>query len=167
MKFLLSLMIFCGIFTCNGFAQDSTLIEFELKDQFDRSYSQNSFEDNIIILLGADRQGSQYTNSWGTILADSLRKYDVLDEVEFVALADLRAVPRLMRGMIKGYFPDDKNDWVLMDWEGRFPIAYDFESDHCNILIFNKNKKLIFQTSVTEYDENVADKAISAVLQAR
>ena len=167
MKFLLFLMIFSGIFTHAVFAQDSTLIEFELKDQFGRTYDQNGFEDQIIILLGADRQGSEFTDLWGTTLADSLRSYNILDQVVFVALADLRAVPKLMRGIIKSYFPDNQEKWVLMDWQGRFPIAYDFRPDHCNILIFNQNKKLIFQTAVTDYEESVAEKAIAAVLGAR
>ena len=167
MKFMLSLMIFCGIFACNGFAQDSTLIEFEIKDQFGRQYNQTGFTDSVIILLGADRQGSKFTDLWGTTLADSLRQYGSLDQVVFVALADLRAVPKLMRGMIKSYFPDNKEKWVLMDWQGRFAIAYDFRPDHCNILIFNQNKKLIFQTAVTEYQETVAKSAIAAVLGAR
>mgnify|MGYP006281184163 CR=1 FL=1 len=167
MKFtLLSTLAVLLLMNGSLWAQDSTLIQFELKDQFGRDYDETSFENKIIILLGADRKGSQYTDLWGPTLADSLRQRGIIDSVEFVALADLRAVPGLMRGIVKGYFPDAKDKWVLMDWRGVFPQAYDFVDDSCNLLIFDPQQRLMFQQAVTDYDPRVAKQVLRAVQRA-
>ncbi len=39
-----------------------------------------------------------------------------------------------------------------MDWKGRFAKAYQFEKEASNILIFNRNKKLVFKVGVRELD---------------
>jgi len=150
-------------FACPAWPGDSKLIDFDLKDQFDQSYDRNSFDGKIVILLGADRQGSHFTDEWGPTLADSLRRRQIIDRIQFVAVADLHGVPGFMKKMIKGFFPKDKSKWCLMDWDGAFPQAYDFIKHSCNILVFNREKKLIFQQNVTSYDPRVATTILQTI----
>lgn len=56
-------------------AQESTLIEFKLKDQFDREYSSESWQGNILIVIGSDREGSQYSQTLGRSHSQSAGRF--------------------------------------------------------------------------------------------
>lgn len=144
-------------------ANETRLIDFEMQDQFDSTYNQNSFDGKVIILLGADRKGSQFTGQWGSTLADSLIARGQIDSVKFVALATLQGVPKIMKGMVKGMFPKEKQNWTLMDWDGAFANAYDFEPEKCNIVVFDVEKNVVAQMVVTEYDASSAHVIVDAI----
>ncbi len=131
------------------FSQDSTLIDFKIKDQFDRVYTENSWPDSIIVIIGSDRKGSEFSGTWSGAIKDSLKNEPGFERVKFVGLSDLRGVPFFLKGFVRGKFPKDPANWVLMDWKGRFPKAYQFKKDHCNILIFDKQRQLIHQSAGT------------------
>ncbi len=150
----LILIFLLSLFTWSS-ALETTLIDFELQDQFDSTFNQNSFDGKIVIIIGADRQGSKYTDQWGQALGDSLRTRNI-DNVQFVALATLTGVPGMMKGMVKGFFPKEKENWVLMDWQGVFADAFDFSAKKCNILVFDKEKKLLVNEPVTDFDKATA-----------
>lgn len=144
-------------------AQETALIDFELQDQFDSTYNQNSFDGKVILLLGADRGGSQFTGQWGSTLADSLIAREQIAGVKFVPLATLLGVPKLMKGMIKGFFPKEKQNWTLMDWDALFAGAYNFEAEKCNIVVFDVDKNLIMHKAVTEFDELTARAILDSI----
>lgn len=131
------------------FSQDSTLIDFKIKDQFDRVYTQTSWTDSIIVIIGSDRKGSEFSGTWSGAIKDSLNKLPGFTRVKFVGLSDLRGVPFFLKGYVRGRFPKDPENWVLMDWKGHFSKAYQFKEAHCNILIFDKRRQLIHQTAGT------------------
>lgn len=158
--FLLCILLFVA--SC-AFSQNTALIDFSLKDQFDQAYDQHSFPDKYIILLGADREGSQYTHFWGPLLADSLKNREFIEQVEFVALANLHGVPGIMKKIIKGFFPKEKENWVLLDWEGLFATTYGFAPEQCNILVFDAEKQLVLHEAVTAYDSVTATKILYAI----
>lgn len=129
---------------------DSTMVTFELQDQFDREYSDQSWPDKIIVLIGSDRGGSQFNAPWGEQIYLELQIDDAIDEVQIIGLADLRGVPFFLKGFVKGKFPRDRERWVLMDWDGQFAHSYNFEKDVSNILVFNAAGDLVYQTSARE-----------------
>lgn len=131
------------------FPQDSTLIDFKIKDQFGRTYTADSWPDSIIVIIGSDRKGSEFSGTWSGAIKDSLKNEPGFDRVKFVGLSDLRGVPFFLKGYVRGKFPKEPDNWVLMDWKGRFPEAYQFKEDHCNILIFDAHRQLIHQTAGT------------------
>jgi hypothetical protein len=144
-------------------ATEKKLIEFSIKDQFGEEYTQNSFDAAYILVLGADREGSQYTDQWGPTLADSLKKDGRIDSVVFVALANLQGVPGMMKGMIKGFFPKEKENWVLLDWDGEFDQAYGFVENKCNILLFDQGRNLVMHEAVTDYMAETAERILNAI----
>lgn len=143
------------------FAQNNKMISFELEDQFGEVYTDNSWPGKIVILLGSDKGGSTYNEIWGKAIYDSLKTEIGFEKVQMVGLSDLSSVPFFMKWVIRGKFPEEKEKWVLMDWDGEFLEAYNFKEDAANILIFNSDKILVYQESLTEID----DKILSEILR--
>jgi len=145
------------------FAQNNKMISFELEDQFGEVYTDNSWPGKIVILLGSDKGGSVYNEVWGKAIYDSLKNDLGFEKIQMVGLSDLNSVPFFMKWMIKGKFPDEKEKWVLMDWDGEFPEAYNFKEDMANILIFNSDKILVCQESLTKIDDKILFKILSTI----
>ena len=145
------------------FAQEVKLISFTLKDQFDREYTERSFPDKILIIIAADRDGSKFSDSWRQTIYESLLKRKIGEQVQFIRVADLRGAPWFLYGFIKGKFPKEKDHWSLMDWKGIFANAYGFESKSCNILIFNRQQRLVYKTHVQKLDPQKLEEILNDV----
>ncbi|MEJ2048838.1 MAG: hypothetical protein P8Y60_03170 [Calditrichota bacterium] len=135
-------------------AQDSVLVKFKMKDQFGNSHSNTAFQKKIVILIGSDREGGNYNGSWGKAIHDSLAEKNRAGQVEFLPVADLRGVPFFLKGFVKGKFPKKPGRWILLDWKGQFAETYHFKPDLSNILIFDQDGKLVYQTAVSELDQS-------------
>jgi hypothetical protein len=133
-------------------AQTSTLIPFNIKDQFDKDHTNADFGGIITIVIESDRGGSEYNPRWGKAIRDSLSDDKVLDQVKFLRVADLRAVPILLKNAARGKFRAEEKDSVLMDWKGEFAITYQLEPKACNILIFSRSGALIHKTYGQDID---------------
>ena len=127
------------------FTQDSTLIEFNMEDQFKGKYTHSQFLGKVLIVVGSDREGSQYNESWGRAIYDSLIAIQLGDSITFLAVANVGGVPRLFRGYVRGKFPKNGHRPVLLDWAGKFADAYQYQSGCTNILLFNKKGWLLHQ----------------------
>ena len=132
------------------------LIEFAIKDQFDRVYTHESFAGQGLIVIAGDRVGSRYVGDWGTALREGLEQRGRGDDYRRVGLSDLDGVPRLLRNTIRKRFPTDEAAWVLMDWEGVFAEAYHFEKKRCTLLAFSSEGDLILRKSVESVDPATA-----------
>ncbi|NKB67676.1 MAG: hypothetical protein GKR89_11485 [Candidatus Latescibacteria bacterium] len=144
-------------------AQDSTLVAFKLKDQFNREYSDKTWAHQLLVVIGSDRDGSQYNEPWGRALRDSLSTRAQGAKVHLVGLSDLRGVPFFLKGLIKSKFPQERDHWVLMDWGGLFPKTYRFVEKHCNILVFAPSGRLVWQTAVTQVQPTQMQSLLAAL----
>ncbi|MCK4826054.1 hypothetical protein KA005_60460 [bacterium] len=147
---LLSFFIWILLMPIVGFSQEIKLISFEIEDQFDRVYTENSWQDSILIIVGSDKDGSQYNPIWGKAIYDTLQKELPELPVKQVGLADVSGVPFFLKGFVRGKFPEEPEKWVLMDWDGTFAESYNFVEEECNILIFDLRRILVHQTSGRE-----------------
>ena len=162
--FLMPLMLITlALSSLSAQSKDSRLIEFELKDQFDREYSHLSWAGEILVVIGSDRGGSKFNENWGRSIYLELAKSSTMEQIAFAGVADLRGVPFFLKGFVKGKFPKAEERWVLMDWDGEFAKAYQFEKDHSNILIFNQDKKLVYQTAAREVSEEKLQEIVTEV----
>lgn len=127
------------------FAQDSSLIKFNLEDQYKQEYSHDQFLGKVLIVMGSDREGSQYNEAWGRMIHDSLQSFEVEDSVAFVAVANLEGVPRLLRGIVRRKFPKNGHRSILLDWEGEFAGAYQYQGGCTNIQLFNREGEMRHQ----------------------
>lgn len=137
-------------FTVFSPAQEARLIRFEMKDQFDSLYNHEPLANRVVILIGSDKEGSPFNSVWGKALHDSLQTHPAFEQIRFLPVADLRGVPFLMKGFIKKHFRKEEERRVLLDWGGKFAKTYCFTSKMSNIIIFDRNGELIYQTAVRE-----------------
>jgi len=138
-------------------AQTDHLIPFELSDQFDNVYTHEDFLNHIVVLTGSDRKGSQYNKEWGRAMYRALMHESIFIQIKWVGVADLGGIPFFLKGIVKNYFPEEKERWVLLDWDGEFAEAYKLQEDVSNIMIFDHQGSLVYQTTLTELDENKLD----------
>lgn len=127
------------------------LIPFTLEDQFGRVYTERTWNQEILLFFASDYEGSPYNRVWAKAISDSLgpgRKSSVV----FVGVSDLGSVPFFLKGYVRGRFPKDSSEWVLMDWEGILAEAYRLKSGACNILLFDRMRRLAARAAVTEFD---------------
>ena len=124
-------------------AQGLELIDFNIEDQFDRSHRHTEYCDKIVVIVGSDKDGSEFNQLWTSAIHESLKNNPNYNRIVFLPVADVRGVPFFLKGFVKGKFPQNKNSWVLLDWDGHFAKAYRFQSKSSNIVIFAADGKLL------------------------
>ena len=135
-----------------SFSQESTLINFELQDQFEKIYTNNDYRGSIFIVIGSNSSGRKYNPIWSAAIHNELKDEPVFEKIKMNGIANLSAVPFFLKGFIRNKFPKDPEKWILMDWKGKFSKAYHMKPGVSNILIFNVGGQLVFQTTATDLD---------------
>lgn len=134
-------------------AQDPPVLDFELSDQFENVRRSSDVAGRIVVLIGADREGSQFTGAWNQVIFDSLGHHPGYAQIAHLAHANLRGVPFFLKGMIRSKFPQDPDSWVLMDWKGILPKTYGFVPKSANVLVFAPDGTLVHHASGREPDD--------------
>ncbi len=157
-------LLFCVLWSITAArAGDPALLKFKIKDQFDRVYTERSWDTQVIIVLGADRKGNKFSSPWGKALSDSLARSGERRRATLIGLADLRGVPFFLKGLVRSKFPEDKKRWVLLDWKGRFPKAYNFVPGRCNILVFGERRTLTLHAAVDEVETQQMSRILATI----
>jgi len=133
-------------------AQQSALVSFEMKDQFDHVHRQSDYADRILIVIGSDRSGSEFHDDWETALRDSLAADSSHVEIAFLSVAEVRGVPFFLKGTVKGKFSREADEWILLDWGGLLAETYGFEPKSTNILVFATDGTLVSHVHGRELD---------------
>jgi len=133
-------------------AQHTPLVEFELEDQFDRTWTEADVAGRAGVFVVADRGGSEWAELWGETLADSLGPSIDRDEVALMAVAHAAGVPFFLKGMVRGSLSDDPEAWVLIDWNGHFARHYPFAAGRANLLVFSAAGDLVLHEAVRAID---------------
>ena len=141
-----------------GHARQGDLLRFAVADQFDRAHTDAELRGRILLIVGADRRGSRYQERGIEALRASVEDQAEARAIRIVEVADLRGVPFFVKGSVKKKFPSDRRQWVLMDWKGVFAKSYRFESEKCNILLFDRTGSLLHQAAVSELDREALEK---------
>jgi hypothetical protein len=157
MKRTALLVLFFVLAAPVAYAEDSGLLPFELKDQFNQKYTEKNFLGKVSVWIGSDRDGSVYNPMWGEALNQSVQDLELAEAVHFVGVADLRGVPFFLKGFVRGKFPQKKERWVLMDWQGVFSKKYSFQAGVSNILVFSSTGDLVYRTTGEEPDKVKVD----------
>jgi len=129
-----------------------SLIEFELRDQFEAVHRRRDYDGRIVILIGSDKKGSEYGRIWSPALRDSLKGSPEFDGVTVMDVGDMRGIPFFVKGLIKRKLPRDQETRILLDWKGKMARAYGFMKKACNILIFDRCGKLVFRSFVRDLE---------------
>ncbi|MDH3891647.1 MAG: YtfJ family protein [candidate division Zixibacteria bacterium] len=131
-------------------AADSTLIEFEIKDQFKNKHTHEELQDKVVLIVGHDRGGRKYKAPWAEALYDSLKPEVDSGRIMQVGYADTRGVPFFLKGWARRKVRKEEDTWMLLDWKGVLAKAYEFEKGKCNILVFDTQGVLRHHLAATE-----------------
>jgi hypothetical protein len=132
-------------------APDS-LVAFRLSDQFGRTQDAADLRGRAYLLVGAGRGGRAAGTAWVESLR-ALQGDGVGPAVlPVVAVADLRGVPRLLRRVVRGRFPDDRDRGVLLDWEGTLARQLGFDVQQCTIVVVGPSGRVHTRTTTAAVD---------------
>jgi hypothetical protein len=142
------------------------LLDFTIVDQFDTEHTQAEFAGRVTVLLWADREGAEHTGRWKKTIARKLKQELADGTVTMRNVAHLLGVPSFIRGRVKAAFSEKSDQWVLMDWDGRFAAAYAPTPGHCNVLVFGRDGTHVHQQAVTGLEQAALDAVLAAVQAA-
>jgi hypothetical protein len=151
-------------------AAADTLVAFRIKDQFDRLHTDARFRGMPLLVAWGDRAGNDFRKLWSPVLTDSLAEDVAGYRLKVVAAAHAKGVPFFVKGKIKGSFPKDRDQWVLVDWDGVLDAAYAPVPERCNLLLFGRDGRLLRRWDVAEPSpDDVAEvlAAVRAVIDGR
>jgi hypothetical protein len=141
-------------------ATEKKLITFKLEDRKGVQRTEKEFKGKSFILVASDKGGSKYNDAWMQKIQTGLKDREDAKPSTVMAIADLSAVPSLMRGAVRRILPKADKVNLILDWEGIFAKAYGFEENKTNLLIFSNSGALLFQEAVTKLDTKKADSII-------
>jgi predicted transcriptional regulator len=144
-------------------AEQLQLLDFEIEDQFKNVHRRSDVQGNIVILIGSDKDGSPFNEAWGKAIHESLSDHPQYALISLLAHADLRGVPFFLKGHIRREFPQNPDQYVLMDWKGLIAKAYNFAPKSSNVLVFAPSGDLAHHASGREPDDETLDRLLTAL----
>jgi len=128
------------------------LVDFRLTDQFGRVHAAAEYRGEVVVVVGSDRAGSGYVPQWIAAVRDALADEPGWPHVRTIGVADVRGVPALFRPMVGLLLQRTAERGVLLDWEGVFARAYDFVPGECNVIVVDREGRLVLQLSGQEVE---------------
>lgn len=138
-----------------------------LKDQFDQPFEPAGGAGQVVLLLQADRGGSEFSGRWAEAIGRSLEAGAApAASVRWVSVASLPAAPGFMRGFVKGKFPQDRSQPTLLDWGGRLARKLSLPADRCNVLVLAPDGRLVHRAGGREVDAAAVPAVVRAIREA-
>lgn len=125
---------------------------FTLEDQFGASHSYSFPRTRVSVLLLADKEGSKQVESWVVPLHE---RYD--GQVDIHGVAELSAVPELMRGIVRFFFKRNSERPIMMDWEGAVTESFDSKPGLVNIYVVDTLGRIVCERSGEATMDTLAD----------
>lgn len=159
-----TLSLLTGILLClPGSAADptsslpsKTIPSFELSDQYERLHAIRFPVSKVLVVAVADRKGNAQIDAWIRPVHDQYR-----DRIEIIGIADVSAVPTLLRGMVRKRFPKEREYPVMLDWEGKVARSFDYRKETANVFVLDATGGVIWQGA-----GHANDSGIKALLNA-
>ena len=129
-----------------------TVLRFRLEDQFGRVHTPARYAGAPMFIVAADQGGRTVAREWALALGAELAAAGAGQRIAVLPVADLRRVPRLLRRLVRGRFPKQEGEQVLLDWEGTLARGYGFTPDECTVLLVGPGGELVRRASVTVVD---------------
>lgn len=119
------------------------LVDFALADARGEEVTRADVADRPVLLIAAGRGGREASRAWGAALYDRLADELADDELVILRVADLRAVPGVLRKRITKSIARDETSRVLLDWEGSLARVYELDPDRVSLLVFDRDGRLV------------------------
>jgi hypothetical protein len=105
--------------------------EFSLRDQYDQSFSLQSFAGHPVVLLASDKGGHDQNHQWLALLKEKYGR-----KIRIVGVADVRTVPFFLKGVVRSDFKKEEGS-VLMDWDGVVFTSYGLAPGVANVVLID------------------------------
>jgi hypothetical protein len=109
-----------------------------LRDQFDAAQRLAFPTTNIFLFTIADKKGSEQIAGW---VAPIKERFEA--RVEICGIADVSAVPRLLRGTVRKKFRQAQTYPVMLDWTGETVKAFGCVSDQVNVFVVDGEGRIL------------------------
>ena len=111
---------------------------FELDDQYGHTHHYQFPKTNLSFVAVADRKGSTQIESW---VRPVKQRYATTIDIDGVA--DVSAVPRLLRTMVTGRFIKTMAYPVMLDWTGAVCRRFAYRSGQVNVFVLDRQGKIL------------------------
>ncbi len=110
----------------------------KLNDQYDAPQKLSFPSTNVTVLAIADKAGSEQIAGWITPIQQRFQ-----GRIAIRGIADVSAVPRLLRGMVRKKFRKIQSYPVMMDWTGDVVNAFTYVPGQANILVLDERGRIL------------------------
>jgi len=139
MKKWLLILLGCGLaFGVHAGVITNAPARIELPDQFEKPQKLFFPNTNLTVLTIADHKGSKQIAGWVEPVAKQFGS-----RVAVRGIADVSAVPRLLRGTVRAAFRKEQSYPVMMDWSGAVVKQFLPAADQANILVIDGQGRIL------------------------
>ncbi len=129
---------------------------FALEDQFGDAHNYTFPKARVSVLLFADKAGSEQVEGWVLPLYDRYQ-----NRIDIDGVADLSAVPSLMRGVVRFFFKRNAKRPIMLDWDGTVTSNFACTAGRANVFVVDTEGIVSFR-----YAGGADPKSIEAVCLA-
>jgi hypothetical protein len=130
-KLFLTLVWLTGALAA-GTAPTNAPARIQLLDQYDVSQTLAFPATNLTLLTIADKTGSEQIAGWVAPVKNRFGR-----RVDIRGLADLSAVPSVLRPLVRREFRKSQSYPVMLDWSGEVVKAFAYQRDKANVLLLD------------------------------
>ena len=131
-----------------------------LRDQFEVMRTLKFPTTNLTFLTIADKAGSEQIAAWVTPVQQRFG-----EQVAIEGIADVSAVPRPFRGMVRRKFQKAQSHPVMLDWSGDTVKAFATSADHANVFVLDQQGKILKRLNGKATEQSL-DELCAAIEQA-
>ena len=157
---MIRVILFCAALL-HAAAVEPELRSFELPDQFGKTHCISIPGDRPLLITIADRDGAAAMDAW---IAALTKRYGT--NVSYVAIADVRKTPALMRAFVKAQFKKKYSHPVLLDWEGKISVRLSAKPNVPNLYLFDTRGELIVSKHEIYSEDAASDFPVGQALSA-
>jgi hypothetical protein len=115
-------------------------MEFQLKDQYGKTYNYLFPKQKISVLIISDRKGSKQIEDWVRPLYNLYK-----DRIDIKGVAVVSGVPGILHGFVRIFFKRKIKFSVMMDWDGKVTKGYDYKEGTPNIFLIDKKGDIMLR----------------------
>ena len=109
-----------------------------LRDQFDALQELSFPTTNVFLFTIADKKGSEQIAGWVAPVKERFH-----ERVEICGIADVSAVPRMLRGLVRKKFRQAQTHSVMLDWTGETVKEFGCVSDQVNVFVVDGEGRIL------------------------
>jgi hypothetical protein len=134
----------------------------KLADQFEKDHELTFPRAKPVVLLLADKEGSEQIDAWVTALKARLGA-----DAELFGIADVGSVPRLLRGRVRSSFKKTFPYPVMLDWSGEISARFQPVPKQTTVLAVATDGSILRRTNGVVNDAAIADLATALKLPVK